>query len=224
MSLRGGGAADGFRDRADAGRRLAVLLRSYKESPDTVVLALPRGGVPVGFEVATALHVPFDALLVRKLGVPGQEELAMGAVALGGVRVLNDAVIRQLGLPVSVVDAVTTTQQQALEDRSRILRGNRPPPVVEGRTVIVVDDGIATGATVRAALSALRRQTPARLVVAVPVAPPVTVDELGPLADEVVSALMPDRFVAVGYWYRDFSPTSDDEVRALLDRAEHLRR
>ena len=208
-----------FRDRREAGQVLARQLAAYAHRPDVVVLALPRGGVPVGYEVARALGAPLDVFLVRKLGVPGHEELAMGAVATGGVRVLNDRIIRALGIPPSVIDAVADWQGEELARRERLYRGERPPPDVKGQTVILVDDGLATGATMRAALAALRQQGPARVVVAVPTAPPEPCDELRAEADEVVCATTPEPFNSVGLWYEDFSQTSDEEVRELLARA-----
>ena len=209
-----------FRDRREAGQVLADRLTAYAGRPDVLVLALPRGGVPVAYEVARALGAPLDVFLVRKLGVPGQEELAMGAVATGGVRVLNEQVVGALGIPPSVIEAVAAWQQQELVRRERLYRGDRPPPDVRGRTVILVDDGLATGSTMRAALAALRRQQPARLVVAVPTAAPETCDELRAEADDVVCATTPEPFDSVGLWYEDFSQTSDEEVRELLARAE----
>ena len=208
-----------FRDRREAGRVLAQELTAYAGRPDVVVLALPRGGVPVAYEVARALGAPLDVFLVRKLGVPGHEELAMGAVATGGVRVLNDQVVRALGIPPDVIDMVAAWEQQELARRERLYRGDRPPPDVKGRTVILVDDGLATGATMRAALAALRQQQPARRVVAVPTAAAQTCDALRTEADDVVCATTPEPFDAVGFWYEDFSQTTDDEVRELLDRA-----
>jgi len=208
-----------FRDRREAGRVLAQELAAYARRPDVVVLALPRGGVPVAYEVARALGAPLDVFLVRKLGVPGHEELAMGAVATGGVRVLNDQVVRALGIPPDVIDMVAAWQQQELARRERLYRGDRPPPDVKGRTVVLVDDGLATGATMRAALAALRQQQPARRVVAVPTAAAQTCDALRTEADDVVCATTPEPFDAVGFWYEDFSQTTDDEVRELLDRA-----
>ena len=208
-----------FRDRREAGQVLADTLTAYAGRPDVLVLALPRGGVPVAYEVARALGAPLDVFLVRKLGVPGHEELAMGAVATGGVRVLNDQVVGALGIPPSVIEAVAAWQQQELARRERLYRGDRPPPDVRGRTVILVDDGLATGSTMRAALAALRRQQPARLVVAVPTAAPETCDELRAEADDVVCATTPEPFDSVGLWYEDFSQTTDEEVRELLERA-----
>lgn len=208
-----------FRDRADAGRMLAARLAAYTYRPDVLVLALPRGGVPVGYEVARALGAPLDVFIVRKLGVPGYEELAMGAIASGGALVLNQEVVNSLHIPPSIIEAVAAREQRELERREHLYRGNRPPPEVRGRTVILVDDGLATGATMRAAIAALRRQQPARLVVAVPVASRETCDELRPEVDEVVCAVTPEPFRAVGLWYEDFAPTTDDEVRDLLDRA-----
>jgi predicted phosphoribosyltransferase len=208
-----------FRDRSEAGRLLAARLAQYADRPDVLVLALPRGGVPVGYEVARALHVPMDVFIVRKLGVPGHEELAMGAVATGGVRVLNDQVVAGLGIPPYVIDAVAKWEQQELERRERLYRGNRPPPDVRGKTVILVDDGLATGSTMLAAARALCQQGPSKLVVAVPVASRDTCELLKEEVDEVVCAATPEPFYAVGLWYQDFSQTSDEEVRELLARS-----
>jgi predicted phosphoribosyltransferase len=208
-----------FRDRREAGRLLAEKLAVYGDRPDLLVLALPRGGVPVAFEVAQALQVPLDVFLVRKLGVPGHEELAMGAVGTGGVRVLNEAVVAGLRIAPSVIEAVTAAQQRELAARERVYRGDRPPPEVRGHTVILVDDGLATGATMRAAVAALRRQEPARIVVAAPIAAPETCEELRAVADEVVCAVTPRPLHSVGLWYQDFAQTSDEEVRGLLARA-----
>jgi predicted phosphoribosyltransferase len=208
-----------FRDRSEAGRLLAEKLAAYANRPDVLVLALPRGGVPVAYEVARALGAPLDVFLVRKLGVPGHEELAMGAVATGGVRVLNDQVVRALGIPDYVIDAVTAWEQQELARRERLYRGDRPPPEVRGRTVILVDDGLATGATMYAAIQALRQQQPARIVVAVPTASPETCNELRKEVDDVICAITPEPFYGVGLWYEDFSQTTDEEVRDLLARA-----
>ena len=215
--------AQRFRDRAEAGTLLAAQLGEYAGRADVLVLALPRGGVPVAAEVAHALGAPLDVYVVRKLGVPGQEELAMGAIATGGVRVLNDEVVRVLRVSEEVIDAVAAEEGQELERREREYRGDRPPPDVRGRIVILVDDGLATGSTMRAAVAALRRQGPARIVMAVPVGAPETCGEMQEEADEAVCARTPEPFYAVGLWYEDFSQTTDDEVRDLLRRGEAAR-
>jgi erythromycin esterase-like protein/predicted phosphoribosyltransferase len=207
-----------FRDRRDAGRLLAEKLAAYANRPDALVLALPRGGVPVADEVARALGAPLDVFVVRKLGVPGYEELAMGAVATGGVRVLNDQLVERLGIPEQMIDAVAARELQELARRERRYRGGRPPPDVRGRTVILVDDGLATGATMHAAIEALRQQKPTRIVVAVPTASPETCEEMKTKADDVICAITPEPFQAVGRWYQDFSQTTDEEVEALLSR------
>ncbi|MGH2356065.1 MAG: phosphoribosyltransferase [Chloroflexota bacterium] len=210
-----------FRDRAEAGQVLAAGLAAYANRPDVIVLALPRGGLPVGFEVAKALGAPLDVFLVRKLGVPGHEELAMGAIASGGVRVLNHDVVDTLFISGQVIDAVAAREQQEMARRERAYRGDRSAPDVRGRAVILVDDGLATGSTMRAAAVALRQQAPRRIVVAVPVAAPATCEELGAEAevDEIVCAWTPEPFHGVGLWYDDFSQTTDDEVRDLLAQA-----
>jgi putative phosphoribosyl transferase len=208
-----------FLDRADAGRRLAARLSAYAARDDVVVLALPRGGVPVGYEIARALRVPLDVLVVRKLGVPGREELAMGAVAGGGVRVLDANVVRSLRIPPQVIDRAATVERAEVERRERAYRGRRPAPEVRGKTVVLVDDGIATGSTVRAAIQALGEAHPARIVVAAPVAPASTCRALREVADEVVCIRDPEDLYAVGSWYRSFPQTSDHEVRALLARS-----
>jgi predicted phosphoribosyltransferase len=208
-----------FRDRADAGRALARRLAHYANRPDVLVLALPRGGVPVAYEVARALNARLDVFLVRKLGVPGQEELAMGAIATGGVRVINDDVVNLLQIPDEVIDSVAEVQWRELERRERTYRDDRPLPDVRGRTVILIDDGLATGSTMRAAVAALRQQGPARVVVAVPVASASTCDDFRAEVDDVVCAQTPEPFYAVGSWYEDFTQTSDTEVHALLERA-----
>jgi putative phosphoribosyl transferase len=213
-----------FATRRDAGEKLAEKLMVYANRPDVLVLALPRGGVPVAYEVARVLYAPLDVFLVRKLGVPGYEELAMGAIATGGVRVLNKDVIDQIDIPESVIDAVAEREQEELQRREHLYREGRPRLDVRGRTVILVDDGLATGSTMRAAVAALRQMQPAKLIVAVPVAARETCDELEDEVDEVVCALTPDPFMAVGMWYSDFSQTSDDEVRELLGRATHQER
>jgi putative phosphoribosyl transferase len=180
-----------FKNRAEAGRLLAKKLESYAFDPDVLVLALPRGGVPVAFEVAKALDVPMDVFIVRKLGVPGQEELAMGAIATGGVRVVNEDVVRLLGIPESIIVAAAVRQQRELERRQQAYRGDRQDPVVRGRIIILVDDGLATGTTMRAAAAALRQQQPKRIVIAVPAAPPETCAEFRAEVDEVVCAITP---------------------------------
>ena len=207
-----------FRNRTDAGRHLAEKLAAYANRSDVLVLALPRGGVPVGFEVARALGAPLDVFLVRKLGVPGFEELAMGAVATGGVRVLNDEIVRGLGISEHEIDAIVARELQELARRERLYRGDRPPPDVTGRTVILVDDGLATGATMRAAVGALRQQQPARIVIAVPTASPDTSEALKAEADDVICVITPEPFFAVGHWYDDFTQTTDEAVRELLAR------
>ena len=211
-----------FKDRHDAGRFLATKLTAYANRPDVVVLALPRGGVPIGYVVAEALHAPLDVFLVRKLGVPGHRELAMGAIASGGVRVLNADLIRALQIPAPAVEAVVAEEEAELARRERAYRDDRPPLVVRGRTAILVDDGLATGSTMRAAALALRQEDAARIVVAVPVAPPETCAEFRSEVDDVVCALTPEPFYAVGLWYADFSQTTDEEVHDLLQRAAHL--
>jgi len=212
-------SAAAFRDRRDAGRRLAEQLAAYGNRSDVTVLALPRGGVPVGYEVARALDAPLDVFVVRKLGVPGYDEVAMGAIATGGVRVLNVDLIAQVAIPADVIDAVAERERAELMRRERLYRGGRPSPDVRGRTVILVDDGLATGATMMAAIEALRKLEPGRIVVAVPIASRDACEEMRRQADEVVCARTPEPFHAVGRWYEDFSQTSDAEVRELLGRA-----
>lgn len=210
-----------FQDRADAGRQLAARLMHYAGRPEVIVLALPRGGVPVAYEVATALGAPLDVFLVRKLGVPGHEELAMGAVASGGVRVLNTEVVEALGISEQAIEGVAQQELRELERRERVYRGGRPPPELRDRVVILVDDGLATGSTMRAAVRAVRKQQPARVVVAVPTAAASSCFSLEREADEVVALMTPEDFYAVGQWYEDFSQTSDAEVAALLQKAGH---
>lgn len=208
-----------FHDRAEAGRLLAAKLQAYAGRPGVLVLALPRGGVPVAFEVARSLSAQLDVLLVRKLGLPGQEELAMGAIADGGVRVLNDEVVGELRIPEAVVNRVAAAERRELERRARVYRGERPAPEVRGQTVIVVDDGLATGTTMRAAVTALRARDPGRIVVAVPVASLEALGTLRPLVDDLVCLLAPPVFCALGLWYADFRQTTDAEVCALLGQA-----
>jgi len=195
---------------------LAEALRPYAGRDDLLVLALPRGGVPVGFEVARALEAPLDVMLVRKLGVPGHEELAMGAIASGGVRIVSPDVVSAFGIPDRVLATVAAAEEQELQRRERLYREARPLPDVSGKTVILVDDGLATGSTMRAAVATLRAMAAGRVVAAVPVAPPETCDALREVVDEMVCLLTPDPFLAVGAWYEDFSETSDETVRALL--------
>lgn len=208
-----------FRNREHAGRVLAERLKAYVNRSDVVVLALPRGGVPVSVEVAAALRAPVDVFVVRKLGTPGQPELAMGAIASGGARVLNDDVVKLLNLTTDAIDRVAETERRELERRERLYRDHRPFPNLADQVVILVDDGLATGSSMRAAVKALRQHRPARIVVAVPAAAPETCDEFKDEVDEIVCATTPDPFYAVGLWYADFSQTTDDEVRDLLARS-----
>ena len=212
-----------FPDRAEAGRVLGLKLSKYAGRDDVIVLGLPRGGVPVAYEVAQALRVPLDVFIVRKLGVPGFEELAVGAIASGGVRVLNDDVVRALPNANEIIEAVTQREIAELQRREDKYRDSRPPPQIENRTVILIDDGLATGATMRAAVKALRQRGAAKIVVAVPVGPPDTCKEFEDEADEVVCASAPEYFQAVGQYYEDFSQTTDEEVRELLARAAQTR-
>ena len=205
-----------FSDRREAGRELARLLPASLRSDDVVVLALPRGGVPVAFEIAQALGAPLDVFLVRKLGTPGHPELAMGAIASGGIRVLNDEVVEYLNIPRDLIDAVAEREQAELERREAAYRQGRPMPSLRNRTVILVDDGLATGSTMKAAVEAAKHEQPTRVIVAVPVGAPETCRELAKRADEVICARMPTPFSAVGQWYRDFTQTTDEEVKNLL--------
>jgi putative phosphoribosyl transferase len=210
-----------FRDRTAAGQLLAAKLAGYANRPDVLVLALPRGGVPVAFEVARALHAPLDVMIVRKLGVPGYEELAMGAIASGGVRVINDDVVQMLRISEEMINQVAAHEQREVERRERLYRGDRPAYDVQGRTVLLVDDGMATGATMRAAVAAVRQQQPARIVIAVPVAASATCEEFVAEVDELVCLLRPEDFFAVGFWYENFLQTTYEEVHDLLDQARH---
>ena len=205
-----------FTNRADAGRQLAARLDVYAGRSDVVVLGLPRGGVPVAAEVAARLAAPLDVFLVRKLGVPGHPELAMGAIAEGGVMVISTGIVADLGIPRTAIDQVAVRERLELERRDTQYRGGRERPVLAGRTVILIDDGLATGATMEAAVMALREQQPARIVVAAPVGASDACERLGRVADEVVCAWTPESFMAVGQWYQNFEQTSDEEVRALL--------
>ncbi len=208
-----------FKDRSDAGQALADRLQEYARRPDVVVLALARGGVPVGYTIALDLGVPLDVFLVRKLGVPGHEELAMGAIASGGVRVLNDDVVRALNIPEAVIDQVAEEEKRELERRERAYRDDRPPPDVSGKSAILTDDGLATGSTMRAAVQAVRGSFPARIIVAVPAAPPDVCEQFHQEVDQVICAITPEPFHGVGLWYDNFEQISDAEVRDLLQRA-----
>lgn len=208
-----------YRDRRDAGRALAARLRGYSDREDVIVLALPRGGVPVGFEVATALRVPLDVFLVRKLGVPGHEELAFGAIASGGILALDGDIVRQLGISRATIERVIAREAAELERRERAYRDDLPPPELRGRTITLVDDGLATGSTMMAAAAAVKQEQPARVIVAVPVAAADACERLRQEADEVICLLTPSPFHAVGIWYEDFRPVSDEEVRRLLAAA-----
>ena len=208
-----------FRNREQAGRMLADRLKHYSNRSDVVVLALPRGGVPVGVEVASALRAPLDVFVVRKLGAPGQPELAMGAIASGGVRVLNDEVVQVLNLTDDAINRVAQTEQQELERRERLYRADGPSPNLTDQVVILVDDGLATGSTMRAAVKAVRQHGPARIVVAVPTAAAETCEDFKSEVDEIVCVIAPEAFQAVGLWYQEFPQTSDEEVRDLLERS-----
>lgn len=211
-----------FLDRRDAGRQLAAKLTDFAGDARVLVLGLPRGGVPVAYEVAVALRAPLDVFVVRKLGVPGHRELAMGAIASGGVRVLNSEVVDALAIPPAAVESVAARELEELERQQRAYRGTRPFPELAERTVIIVDDGLATGSTMRAAIAALRQAKPAKIVVAVPVAASQTARLVGREADSIVVLHAPDDFYAVSMWYQDFSQTSDEEVRQLLRSASEL--
>jgi putative phosphoribosyl transferase len=213
-------ATRGFRDRQEAGGFLAKELVSYARRSDVIVLALPRGGVPVGFEVAKALHAALDVVIVRKLGVPGQEELAMGAIAAAGMRMLNYPVVQALGISEYDIEAVAAKERVELERRELLYRGGRPALDIRGRTVILVDDGIATGTTMKVAIAAIKRQQASKIVVAIPVAPLSTCKEMEREVDEVVCLFSPEDFVAIGVWYSDFTQVPDQEVCDLLERAD----
>ena len=213
-----------FEDRFDAGRFLARQLQHHAGNPNVTILALPRGGVPVAFEIARAIDAPLDVFIVRKLGAPGYEELAMGAIATGGVRVFNEEVIQHLGVSQSWINATIREQEEELGRREQAYRGDRPPAELQNRTVILVDDGLATGASMRAAVRALRLRNPSGIAVAVPIGSRDTCDQFRSEVEDVVCGRTPEPFHAVGAWYRDFTQTTDDEVRELLDRAAHERR
>jgi putative phosphoribosyl transferase len=208
-----------FRDRKQAGELLARKLTKYANREDVVVLAIPRGGVPVGFEVARALHAPLDVFIVRKLGVPWQEELAFGAVATGGVRVLDEQIMESLQLTPEQIEKVTERENKELERRERVYRGKRAALAVKGKLVLLVDDGIATGSSMLAGITALRQLEPAQIIIAIPVAPPTTCARLRKKADDLVCVSMPESFFAIGQFYENFQPTSDVEVCALVEEA-----
>ncbi len=210
-----------FKDRYEAGKKLAEALSNYFGLPDMVVLALPRGGVPVGFELSKALHVPLDVFLVRKLGVPGHEELAMGAISSNDVMVLNESVINAYRISEIQLEKVAERERKEIVRRASLYRGDNPQLDLKNKTVILVDDGFATGASMRAAVTAVRQLRPSFIVAAVPTAPPETCESLEPIVDEVICLITPTPFAAVGYWYEDFSQTTDEEVRELLDRAKN---
>jgi len=212
---------DRFKDRRDAGRILARKLSAYAGQTDVIVLALPRGGVPVAYEVALALNAPLDIFLVRKLGLPGREELAIGAIASGGIRVLNEDIIRVLSVPEEVINIAVRNELQELERREHTYRGNRPAPDLRDRKVILIDDGLATGASMRAAVVGVRAQHPARLVIAVPAAAPELCNAFQFEVDEMVCAMTPEPFYGLSRWYEDFSQTTDAEVRMFLEEANH---
>lgn len=211
-----------FRDRTEAGRQLAAQLKTYANRGDVLVLGLPRGGVPVAYEVALALNLPLDICLVRKLGVPWNKELAIGAIASGGVRVLNEHLIRELNISEVVLDQITTQEQQELDRREKAFRGDRPPPQICDRTILLVDDGLATGATMRAAIQVLRAQHPQKIVVAVPISPISACEALETEVDEVISLKKYEPFYAIGHWYINFSQVPDKQVRKLLARQSSI--
>jgi predicted phosphoribosyltransferase len=208
-----------FKDRRDAGRVLAQRLSAYADRSDVIVLALPRGGVPVAYEVALALNVPLDIFIVRKLGLPGREELAIGAIASGGVQVLNEDIIHALNLPEEMINRIAQQELQELGRREQSYRGDRPTPDVHNKTIILVDDGLATGASMRAAVTGLRAHAPARIVIAVPTAAPEICDAFKFEVDEMICAMTPDPFDGVGRWYEDFSQITDEQVRTFLEEA-----
>jgi putative phosphoribosyl transferase len=210
-----------FRDRTEAGRLLAEELLEYADRDDVLALGLPRGGVPVAFEVARLLKVPLDVFVVRKLGVPGHEEYAFGAIATGGVCVLSEDVVEDLHIPQEAIDEIIAREKRELKRRELAYRGHEVAPQIQGKIILLIDDGIATGSTMTAAVRALRLQQPKRLIVAVPTAPPSSCAKLANEADEVVALMKPDYFVAVGQWYIDFGQTSDEEVRRLLAEGGH---
>jgi predicted phosphoribosyltransferase len=210
-----------FKDRREAGRKLAQTLSPYAGRPEILILALPRGGVPVACEVALALNAPLDVFVVRKLGLPGREELAIGAIASGGIRILNDDILRMLSVSDEIVNFVVRREVQELQRREKLYRGDRPSPEVRDRTILLIDDGLATGASMRAAVSGLRARHPVRIVVAVPVAAAEAFDATRSEVDEIVCVATPEPFYGVSRWYEDFPQITDDEVRILLEEANH---
>jgi predicted phosphoribosyltransferase len=208
-----------FLNRHEAGKVLAKRLLKYADRSDVIILALPRGGVPIAYEVALALKAPLDVMIVRKLGLPGREELAIGAIASGGVQILNQDIVQMLGINAATISSVLEQELQELKRREENYRGSRPPPELMDRTVIVVDDGLATGASMRAAVMGLRAQSPDRIVVAVPAAAPQAIELLEPKVDEIVCVISPDPFEGVGKWYKDFAQMTDEEVKSLLEDA-----
>ena len=211
-----------FRNRIEAGQVLARRLQQYKNQPDVLILGLPRGGVPVAYEIARELNAPLDVFIVRKLGVPGHEELGMGAIATGGVRILHEGIIREIGISPQTIEAVSAREQAELDRRERLYRGDRPAPTIESRTVVIVDDGLATGSTMKAAIQAVRQQSPRQVIVAVPTAPSETCEQLKESADHVVCALTPEPFFSVGGSYADFTQITDEEVRDLIASAANI--
>ena len=211
-----------FRNRIEAGQVLARRLQQYKNQPDVLILGLPRGGVPVAYEIARELNAPLDVFIVRKLGVPGHEELGMGAIATGGVRILHEGIIREIGISPQTIEAVSAREQAELDRRERLYRGDRPAPTIESRTVVIVDDGLATGSTMKAAIQAVRQQSPRQVIVAVPTAPSETCEQLKESADHVVCALTPEPFFSVGGSYADFTQITDGEVRDLIASAANI--
>lgn len=211
-----------FQNRTEAGLRLAEKLAIYRHRPDALILALPRGGVPVAFEIAQKLNLPLDICLVRKLGVPGRKELAMGAIASGGVRVINQEVVDWLKISPDIIENVAREEQRELERRDRAYRGNQPVPLIKNQTIILVDDGIATGSTIKAAIATLKQQQPQAIIVAVPVAPEIVCQELATEVEQVICLSIPEPLHSISLWYEDFSQTTDDEVRYLLAKANQL--
>ena len=209
-----------FQNRREAGKILAKRLLKYADRSDVIILALPRGGIPIAYEIALAMKAPLDVVIVRKLGLPGREELAIGAIASGGVQIMNQDIVQMLGIDAATISSVLEQELQELERREENYRGSRPAPELRDRTVIVVDDGLATGASMRAAVMGLRAQSPAQIVVAVPAAAPQAIELLEPEVDEMICMISPDPFEGVGKWYKDFAQMTDEEVRSLVEDAD----